>query len=281
MKVADATPDKADILAVVRPLCRFAGRLNDYARRTQRVSPTAQKVREYLQTATRPDKLVFEDLPHACGLGPIAPRGHLSEDVLSQYITTLRGALGELHRCYDELLADLTKSIGKAFQIEGDRSEIRQRIADRAEAIRDWVADPGLKSFILRASDPHLDDLRWLESIVALLSQKPPSDWRNEDHARFQVALVNSARLFSHVEGLAFGLPGETDDGEEEPIRIGITTRTCPELERVIRIPARQRQEVVRLQGVVRTALNEAGVNGNGHVAAAALAKLVQEFLEH
>ena len=131
MKVADATPDKADILAVVRPLCRFAGRLNDYARRTQRVSPTAQKVREYLQTATRPDKLVFEDLPHACGLGPIAPRGHLSEDVLSQYITTLRGALGELHRCYDELLADLTKSIGKAFQIEGDRSEIRQRIADR------------------------------------------------------------------------------------------------------------------------------------------------------
>ena len=45
--------------------------------------------------------------------------------------------------------------------------------------------------------------------------------------------------------------------------------------------PLVKRQEVVRLQGVVRTALNEAGVNGNGHVAAAALAKLVQEFLEH
>ena len=63
LKVSDVTPGKSDILTVVRPLCRFVTRLNDYARRTQRISPVAQQIREHLSTATRPDKLVFEALP--------------------------------------------------------------------------------------------------------------------------------------------------------------------------------------------------------------------------
>jgi hypothetical protein len=144
LKLTDVMPDKGDILAVVRPLCRFVARLNDYARRTQSISPVSQQVREHLMTATRPDKLVFEDLPRACGIDPIGPRGHLSEDELTRFISTLRGALGELHRCYDELLRDLTRSIGQAFGIEGTRSEIRERLRARGQVLKDWVADPAL-----------------------------------------------------------------------------------------------------------------------------------------
>ena len=73
LKVSDVTPDKGDILTVVRPLCRFVTRLNDYARRTQHISPVAQHIREHLTTATRPDKLVFEALPAACGHPPYHP----------------------------------------------------------------------------------------------------------------------------------------------------------------------------------------------------------------
>jgi hypothetical protein len=167
LKVSDVTPDKGDILTVARPLCRFVTRLNDYARRTQRISPVAQQIREHLTTATRPDKLVFEALPAACGIPPITPRTQLAEDELSRFIVALRDGLGELHRCYDELLAELTLSIGEAFSIRGTRSQVRLRLAQRAEAIRDWVADPALKSFVLRVADQGLDDLLWLESAVA------------------------------------------------------------------------------------------------------------------
>lgn len=84
---------------------------------------------------------------------------------------------------------------------------------------------------------------------------------------------MNTARLFGHIEGLAFVGPDErAPRGEEDAIRIGITTRTHPELERVIHIPCNQREEVARLKAAVRTALVREGanVNGNGQVAAAA-----------
>lgn len=280
LKVSNVTPKKGDILTVVRPLCRFVSRLNDYARRTQRISPVAQQIREHLRTATRPDKLLFEALPSACGLPAITPRGHLAEDEVSQFIAALRNGLGELHHCYDELLVELTRSIGQAFGIDGTRSQIRLRLAERAQAIRSWVADPALKAFLLRVADPHLDDLLWLESVIALLSQKPPSGWRDDDRAKFEVALVNIARLFGHVERLAFSKPlDEPPKDDEDAIRIGITTRTDPEVERVIHIPGAQKDEVTRLQAIVRRALAKANVNGNGQVVAAALARLMQEVL--
>lgn len=240
----------------------------------------AQQIREHLSTAARPDKLLFEALPGACGLPPITPRGHLAEDEVSRFITALRKGLGELHHCYDELLVDLTKSIGQAFGIDGTRSQIRLHLAERAQAIRSWVADPALKAFILRAADQSLDDLLWLESVVALLSQKPPSGWRDDDRAKFEVALVNVARLFGHVERLAFSKPpDEPPNADADAIRIGITTRTDPEVERVIHIPGPQKDEVTRLQAVIRSALANANVNGNGQVVAAALARLMQELL--
>lgn len=192
----------------------------------------------------------------------------------------MRDGLGELHRCYDELLVDLTRSIGQAFGIDGARNEIRLRLAERAEAIKEWVADPALKSFILRVADQSLDDLLWLESAVALLTQKPPSGWRDDDRARFEVALTNMARLFSHVERLAFATGRQrAPRGEEDAIRIGITTRTHPEVERVLYIGGSERAEVARLTTVVRSALGDVGLNGNRQVAAAALARLMQELL--
>jgi hypothetical protein len=113
-----------------------------------------------------------------------------------------------------------------------------------------------------------------------LLTQKPPSGWRNDDRAKFEVTLTNMARLFSHVERLAFATSrGKAPQDEEDAIRIGITTRTQPELERVIYIPGNERAEVARLKAVVRAALGDAGMNGSGHAAAAALAGLMQELL--
>ncbi len=280
LKVSDAAPGKDDILTVVRPLCRFLSQLNEYARRTQRVSPLAQRIRGQLTTATRPDKLVFEALPAACGIPPITSRVKLAENELSRFIAALRDGLNELQRCYDELLAELTRSIAQAFAIDGTRSQVRLRLAERAEAIKDWVADLALKSFVLRAADQGLDDLLWLESVVALLTQKPPSGWRDEDRAKFEVSVTNMARLFSHIERLAFATAREqAPQGDEDAIRIGITTRNQPEVEHVIRIPGSDREEVSRLESAVRSALAGAGMNGNGKMAAAALARVMQELL--
>ena len=61
---------KRDILDVVRPLCRFVTELNEYVRCTRSLSPAAMAVRETLLLARQPDRLLFTDLPAACGVQP-------------------------------------------------------------------------------------------------------------------------------------------------------------------------------------------------------------------
>ena len=135
----------------------------------------------------------------------------------------------------------------------------------------------------MRIADTDLENDAWLESVSALLAQKPPSAWRDDDRNRFEQGLAKVSRLFMHAESLAYG------DGEESTVsdpafdefRIGITTRQAPELERVIRVPERCAAEVNRLEHVVEDALARAGVNGHVDLAMAALARVTRRMLTH
>jgi hypothetical protein len=55
--------------------------------------------------------------------------------------------------------------------------------------------DSKLRSFLTRAIDSNLDDPIWLESIAALLGERPLNVWSDEDRARFEVDLSQTARL--------------------------------------------------------------------------------------
>ncbi len=101
---------KRDLLDVVRPLCRFVGELNEYARYTQSLGQAAIGIREALLQARQPDRLLFTDLPIACGMKPFKSNGRMNATELDFFVNTVRNALGELQRCYDELLAELGKS---------------------------------------------------------------------------------------------------------------------------------------------------------------------------
>jgi hypothetical protein len=273
---------KKRVLEVVRPLCRFAAQLNDYARNTAQVSPTAKAIRDVLLRARHPDRLLFTDLPQACGVQPFGGRRVPDRKQLEAFIVTLRDGLGELQRCYDGLLGDLSRAFGLAFGINSTLAQLRSELARRAEGIRQWAADPTLKSFVGRAADTMLDDTAWEESLAALLAQKPPAVWKDDDRAKFEIGLSKTARLFAHVESLAFADSkgsGSRADSDEEALRIGVTTRDAPEVEKVVRISAANRSRVDRLEQVVRTALADAGVNGEVELALAVLARLTRELL--
>jgi hypothetical protein len=213
---------------------------------------------------------LFVDLPHACGAHPFEASRAKNRGQLEVYIGALRDGLGELQRCYDALLGELAQAFGQAFAVDAPLAQVRQAIAQRADSVREWAADPMLKSFVGRSADTVLDDAAWLESLAALLAQKPPAVWRDDDRARFEIGLTKTARLFAHVESLAFaeskdGRP--RDDSSDESLRIGVTTKDAPEVERVIRVSAANRSKVDRLEQVVRNALAEAGVKGEVELA--------------
>ena len=209
------------------------------------------------------------------------PRDDKDEKLMDAFIEKLRGALEELHRCYDELLEEVSKSLCQAFSVEGTLPEVARSLKARAKTVIDWVADPTLKAFVLRLADNTLSDIPWLESVASLVVQKPPVNWRDEDRAKYDVTLLKNARLFTHLESLAFvqdeGRDRDRSQGDNA-IRVGITTKNSAETERVVFLSHEEREHAERLQQVVRKVLAEAGVNGQTNVAIAAMAQLLQEM---
>ena len=267
------------ILDVVRPLCRFASQLNDYTQNTQRLSPTAKSVRDALMRTRQPDVLLFVDLPQACEIPAFAPnRGDPNH--IETYVAKLRDGLRELQRCYPELLADIGESLCTALGLGDNLGDTRRVLGCRAAALKSWSADPTLRSFLVRAADSELEETAWLESVSALLAQKPPGVWHDDDRDRFGQGLIKASRLLMHAETLAYGNEElKSTDPAVEEFRIGITTRQSPELERVIRVPERCAAEVDRLENAVEEALRQAGVNGHVDLAMAALVRLTRRML--
>jgi len=118
--------------------------------------------------------------------------------------------------------------------------------------------------------------------VAGVLTQKTPAAWRDEDRARFEVELTKTARLFNHVEALAFaGSKGKRrePDQDTDDVRIAITTRDAPELERVVRVPAHCRREVDRLETAIQKLIDKSGADAQSAVALAALARVTKRLL--
>ncbi len=153
--------DKDAILSVVRPLCRFVGELNDFAKYTKDLSDAVIGIRSALLEARQPDKLLFEALPRACGSEVMTDRTRTSQTNLDAFIGTLRNGLAELQGCYDGLLATLASALGNALGSGTTLTETRCRLAERAAALDSWTVDPKVRSFLVRAADRELDDTAW------------------------------------------------------------------------------------------------------------------------
>src|SRR5439155_11097406 len=121
-------------------------------------------------------------------------------------------------------------------------SHARNELVHRARFVSELSVEPKLKGFLVRILDGGTDDTTWLESLSALLGNKPPQAWTDLDRARFEVNIALMARTFHHFESLAFemGQKGAALlDGDDQAIRVAVTVPYSEEFERGVRIPGR------------------------------------------
>ena len=142
-----------------------------------------------MREARQPDKLLFTDLPVACGFTAFESTGSADPSAIDAYFAQLRGAFTELQRAYPHLLADVERLVLKAFGEDAPLPAARKRIDHHARLVRNVAVDAKLKAFLLRATDSDLEDSTWLESLATLLAGKPPAHWDDQDRARFEVPL--------------------------------------------------------------------------------------------
>jgi hypothetical protein len=245
LKIQHPEDREIELLDLVKNLCVFVAQLPVYVRNTKRVSPQALAVRQAILEAREPSKLLFTDLPIACGFDPIEAKS-ASGAPMKNFVKTLKSMLDELRSAFPVLQDRLRAGLRENFMLSGSIEENRAALSERAQRVCLTVTEPKFKAFCLRLMDDTLSEFDWLESIGSHLALKPPSKWHDAEEDVFNTELAHIAALFKRVESLVFS--GKDARRAETAIRLAVTLATGVEHQQVIHFSAEEEQHMITLQ---------------------------------
>ena len=235
-----------ELLDVVKQLCVFVAQLPTYVLNTKKLSGKTLAVRDTILNAREPVKLVFTELPSACGFEPIRAEVSTKETV-SAFVKTLEVALDDLKMTFPELQERLRKELRTAFNLPGTFQQFRTVLSARSKQMVLTVIEPKLRAFCLRLMDDSLPESDWVESIASHLALKPPSKWHDMEEEVFSHGLAQYAAKFHRVESIAFA--GRKSLKNSLGVRLAVTQADGVEHEQVVHYAA---NEEVRLQELQR-----------------------------
>ena len=279
-----SAPGKApNLLVIVRPLISFIQKLPRYTMLTQDLSDAAIALRKAITDAREPDALLFEQLPQALGFDAFGPLAETDSKTVDAFFNTLRGTLSELNRAYDDLLTFIEQMLVSAFSLQPNGNRPHTELIKRAQPLLNWTIDTKLKVFLIRVCDEGLDFKEWLEAIGTYIANKPPASWNDSDKTHFEMNLSELARKFHRFEVLSFERqqqPEKPADSAGKVIRVGITTLSSSEQERVVTVPPTAEEQIDNIEGGFEEVFKRFGVDGDANLRLAILARLSQKLME-
>ena len=278
-KTAEGDPD---LLTVVKPMVRMVKELPEYVGKTKQISDNAQRVLKAVKEARQPDRLLFAELPTACGYPPFEATGKADAKQVESYFTLLRAAFVELQRAYPHLLADIERLLLKAFGEQAPLSKARKAIEHHAKLVLNIAVDAKLKAFLLRVADDGIEDTTWLESIAMLLVGKPPVHWDDQERARFEVQLAAAGRTIDHYRKLAAEMEGNGHpllDGDRSMLLVNITSPAQGEVGKVVRVPPEMSDRADIVRAAFERVLREQNLWEEKDASVAIIAELARQLL--
>ncbi len=245
LDVRGAARREFELLDMVKQLCIFVAQLPTYVLNTKKLSGTTLAVRDTILNAREPVKLLFTELPKACGFEPVQAETTASKTV-PVFVKALRAALDDLKVAFPELQDRLRKELRAAFDLPGTFEQFRTALSTRSEQILLTITEPKLRAFCLRLMDDSLPESDWLESIASYLALKPPSKWHDEEEDFFSYELSQYVARFHRVESIAFA--GGKARKNSVGVRLAITQANGVEHEQVVHYAANEEDQLQDLQ---------------------------------
>ena len=270
----DANLRNTTILSIIKPLIGFAKRLPQFTLTTEnRVTDEAKAVRKALLEAKEPDELLFSALPAACGLPVITGDANEDRTLVKSFRKRLVQALNSLQVAYDDLLGHCEILIKRAFAIRIDTAESRENLRYRSLNLSSQVIEPRLKSFIIACSDKESDNRSWLESLLLIISSRPPKSWADDDVIIFETKLSDIARRFMNLEALQkeIAIPSEGIDAR----RITVTYPDGDEIHQVLWI---DREKQANIEQLTDQIIEKYNLNDDANVKQAVAAALIEKI---
>ena len=273
----------SNLLVIVRPIISFIHKLPRYTMLTQELSDAAIALRRAINDAREPDALLFEQLPQALGFDAFGPLTETDSKTVDAFFNSLRSSLSELNRAYDNLLSFIEEMLVSAFSLQSNGDSPHIELINRARPLLESAIETKLKGFLIRICDEELDFKEWVEAIGTYIANKPPASWNDSDKVHFEMNLSELARKFHHFRAVSFERQRQsekTTDNAGQVIRVGITTLSSPEQERVVTVPPTAEEQIDNIERGIDQVFESAGVDGDANLRLAILARLSQKLME-
>lgn len=251
-----------ELLDVVRNLCQFVAQLPEYVRQTQNLkNPKSLAVRHVILEAREPVRMVFHDLPKACGFKAFEVGKPTSPEDGQKFVSALKEALDELRYAFPALHRRMAESLAEEFGYQGTPLiQLRRKLALRAEQLLLRVTENKLKAFAFRIFDEGLSESEWLNSVGSVLALRPPDKWKDEDEETFHRELQASAGRFKRAESVAFAQTKGT--GTAHAFRVAITQADGSERQEVIDFDDRESEQLEKVESELAAFMKKTGKIG-------------------
>ncbi|WP_415959764.1 ATP-binding protein [Streptomyces sp. 021-4] len=276
------------LLAVTRGMLERVMVLDQYSRKTKRLSDDTLLVRKVLTEAIDPDQLVFEELPEALGFEKITPGTQKALQTAEAYVVRLTAALNELTDASTNLGRYVVETLAQEFRLPAaSTGELRAGLAERMRGFADASLEVSLHGFVTRVLNEMLPDDDWLGTIVVQLVNQALGDWTDRDVDGFPRVVRDRARALDRVSHLYDVVAEEPADETATAIRkpakprqrqidthlLTLTTPQGTEERTLIHVPKKSRNAADELVvSVIRQAEEALGPDG-ARILLAALAE--------
>lgn len=262
------------LLAVVGPMLSFVRNLPFYTLKTHNLSSDAESVRDAMLTTREPESLIFSALPAACGVEPFRGSTRGRTDDIEVFQVRLASALEELRGAYDELLDECTETVAAEMRVSEDLPSLRAELRGQAAPLAGALLEARLRSFVLLAAQPDLDEREWLEAVANNIVGKPPSSWMDTDRDRFDIELRALAGAWRRVLSLHYEALADDRQGFDAR-RVTITNPDGSEQTTVVWVDHADKERIERVVNSARTEVEAFLGAGGGQALLALLAETV------
>jgi len=209
--------DNNSFIETIKPFIVFYKQLPEYSKNTNRLSPSALKIRKAIATSKDPEETFFEAFPSALGLTLSVLQQDKSK--LQNFTTNLQDSVRELRTAYDELVKRFEDFICNEFVGQSsDFEEYKVYLQKRFSKLKKHMLLSNQKTFVQRLDSPLDDRKAWLNSIVQAVTGKTLENFSDEDeillYEKFKAMILELDSLTkiskSDIEIMGIPLPFPT-----------------------------------------------------------------------
>ena len=194
---------------VVRALFRMVRILPDFAWNTRRLPQTTLALRDAFQKARSPEQFLFVTLPESLGLQAFSEEEPNRKQV-ETFFDALNGNLRNLADATNTAINASRDALLKACGFEKGKEHWTE-LRNRAVALEPAVTEPQLLAFLRRVTQSP-PDASGVESVLALVANRPPRNWSDADVDRFPEAATALGDAFRRAARSA----GVTSDADAQ-----------------------------------------------------------------